>query len=242
MWPFQKKKTDSEKIIDELGPKIFPGGKKQIENGTNVVCSICSGKLNKDEARGLYTRSESILFISEDKSSQMITKSIIKFSQGKINQVDAEKIYKFLLVSQIKRSGIKEKLIQKFGKEKIEGLSDDQIFELMSENITAQTGVESCNLDEIPSGFGEFGLVATNPIPVKGIRSNEIYLKSLITTDRCNISYIRKGSLTSSNINNPIDEYEIYDENNTYISTIYICPYHQKISEIAPKGFRFREG
>ena len=38
-----------------------------------------------------------------------------------------------------------------------------------------------CTENEIPNGYGEFGLTKTNPVPVKGILANEAYLSQLRT-------------------------------------------------------------
>lgn len=38
---------------------------------------------------------------------------------------------------------------------------------------------QSCSQDEIPQGFGRFGIDKTNPIPICGVSMNEQYLSSL---------------------------------------------------------------
>lgn len=78
--------------------------------------------------------------------------------------------------------------------------------------------------DEDPRGTGEFGLTATNPIPVYGIDMIPCYMDKLRYRFDSKISpgshtfnpieYVRNGTTTSPNINgNPehkIDEYSIY--------------------------------
>ncbi len=70
---------------------------------------------------------------------------------------------------------------------------------------------QACNSDEISQGIGEFGLVSTNPVPVRGIPYNEYYLNRLRTPDGKKLNYRRNGSMDAANINMPIDEYEIYN-------------------------------
>ena len=45
--------------------------------------------------------------------------------------------------------------------------------------ITEKMSKNGTNLDEMPEGKGEYGLDLSNPIPIKGIPENEVYLKRL---------------------------------------------------------------
>jgi hypothetical protein len=96
---------------------------------------------------------------------------------------------------------------------------------------------QACKSDRIPGTEGRFGYDKTNPIPVFGIPSNEIYLRRLRKKGVSSIGWRRNGSLNIPEIINPIDEYELFDEEGELIATIYISPYHWKISELAPEGF-----
>ena len=89
----------------------------------------------------------------------------------------------------------------------------------------------------IKEGKGEFGLSKTNPIPVYGIPSNEIYLNQLKTDSGGKITWKRKGSIKVKGIEKEIDEYLIYDEKSKKIATFFISPYHWKTSNKIPKGF-----
>jgi len=100
---------------------------------------------------------------------------------------------------------------------------------------------DACNEDQIPQGYGKFGLEKTNPIPVYGIPSNEIYLDSLKLKDGGKFRWRRDGSIQVSNISHPIDKYEIFDVDGNTICFLYISPYHWKISKMAPEGFIFRD-
>ena len=94
--------------------------------------------------------------------------------------------------------------------------------------------------DEIPGGFGEYGITITNPVPVNGIPSSGKYLSRLVTSDGLNIKWNRLGSGCADNIDNPIDIYVITDEKGQSRDTIYISPYHPSTSNKAPKGYRIR--
>ena len=91
--------------------------------------------------------------------------------------------------------------------------------------------------DIIPEGVGEFGYDVTNPIPVNTVLGNTAYLGRLRTLNGVKVRYERSGSTGAANIKNPIDIYDIYEEDEK-IATLYISPYNKKNSSVAPKGFK----
>ena len=94
-----------------------------------------------------------------------------------------------------------------------------------------------CSTDEMPNGIGEFGLEATNPIPVNTVElGSKKYLAKLRAPDGSKVNNRRIGSQTVDNIDKHIDSYLITHENGDDISTIYISPYQAKNSKKAPKG------
>lgn len=99
---------------------------------------------------------------------------------------------------------------------------------------------QACQSDEIQQGFGEFGLEKTNPIPTYGIPSNEVYLRSLRTSNGEVLRYRRNGSFEVDNIEKRVDEYEIYNFSGEIIAYLYLSPYHWKTSSKAPIGFYFK--
>ena len=93
--------------------------------------------------------------------------------------------------------------------------------------------------DVILSGYGEFGLERTNPIPTFGIPSKEYYLQKLRTSDKRRLRYRRVGSINVENIYNPVDEYELFNLNGETIAFLYFSAYHLSTSTRAPFGFYF---
>lgn len=91
--------------------------------------------------------------------------------------------------------------------------------------------------DEIPWGTGEFGYVATNPIPTNTSFGSISYLSKLQTLSGEKVSYNRLGSTQVINIENPVDIYEISDSNG-FICKLYISMYHRKTSEKIPRNFK----
>src|SRR5437867_9256226 len=93
--------------------------------------------------------------------------------------------------------------------------------------------------DEIEGGQGEFGLVSTNPIPVRGLASIEVYFRRLVTEDGQMVRANRVKALYDiPNVKDPVDEYDVLDQNGKFLTKMYVMAYHGKISDRAPKGYR----
>ena len=106
--------------------------------------------------------------------------------------------------------------------------------------LQVKSNPQACSLDEIPQGFGEFGLEPTNPIPVYGVPGNEFYLSSLVLKDGSSFRWRRIGSIQVDNIHSPIDKYEIFNLKGISLGYLYISPYHWKTSEKCPRDFKFK--
>lgn len=99
--------------------------------------------------------------------------------------------------------------------------------------INKKMGENGIDGDILPSGYGVFGLEATNPIPVSGVLGGLKYLGELRTLDGEILKYRRRGSTSSHNINGLIDVYELYNSDIT-IAVIYLSPYNMKNSIYPP--------
>lgn len=97
--------------------------------------------------------------------------------------------------------------------------------------------IADSNENELPNGKGKFWYVAENPIPVKWIISNQIYLDRLYTEDGKKIKYQRIWSTHCGNIQWTIDMYEISDKDGQKIAILYIMPYFSHTSTKAPDWF-----
>lgn len=98
--------------------------------------------------------------------------------------------------------------------------------------------------DEIPFAEGDFGKCNTNPIPTKGIVSNDSYLEQIKTIKGDTIKWQRIKSEESKieQIKGPIDIYEITTEDGQKIEEFYLSPYNKKTSNKAPAGFIIEKG
>lgn len=91
----------------------------------------------------------------------------------------------------------------------------------------------------IPGSYGEFGTEITNPVPIYTHIELGDYLNNLLSINGESITHKRIGSNVVSNIQNPIDIYDIYI-NDVFYKKLYLCPYHKKTSKKIPKGFKVK--
>jgi hypothetical protein len=103
-----------------------------------------------------------------------------------------------------------------------------------------QLSADGTDADEIPGAIGDFGLVATNPIPTTNIIGSRCYLDRLGTSDGQKVAYERRGSLVPDGARKPVDIYDLSTMQGKFVGTVYISPYHRKNSNKAPQGFRIR--
>lgn len=107
-----------------------------------------------------------------------------------------------------------------------------ELFEAMKE--LSNSGIDA---DEFPDGTGEFGLELTNPVPCNTVYGSQMYLSNLRTEDGEEIKYERIGSFSSELLPEPIDGYQIFNQNGEELSVIYISPYQKHNSNKAPRGY-----
>ena len=128
-------------------------------------------------------------------------------------------------------------LLDFFGKKKKE---DQEAAELLKALIQYQveSRKDGVDTDDIPKGYGPYGLCKTNPVPTRGIPGSNEYLSRLRTKDGRSIESSRIGSTIAEDVTSgAIDMYSITSRG-VSIGTVYLCPYHKRNSGKAPEGFR----
>ena len=101
-----------------------------------------------------------------------------------------------------------------------------------------ESRTDAVDSDDIPSGYGPFGLCKTNPVPTSNILGSKEYLSRLRTIDGQPVESFRRGSTSAKDVTNGmIDMYQI-SLNGEMLGTVFICPYHSRNSGKAPDGFR----
>ncbi|MBX3691576.1 hypothetical protein [Dokdonella sp.] len=130
-------------------------------------------------------------------------------------------------------------IFRKKPKSVLDALNENPLFKQQKElyeamSLMCQDGVDA---DEMPNGYGEFGMTPSNPIPCKTVFGSTSYLARLRAPDGAKVVYDRIGSFGSDVTPHPVDGYEISHPDGQKLATIYISPYQQRISRRAPKGF-----
>ena len=113
--------------------------------------------------------------------------------------------------------------------------------EAMMNKIKSEEGTDQ---DELPNHMGEFGFSKDNPILLTSIAESGKYLDRLIyiKPGSSQYSWKRTGSIRSTIVSTPIDEYNLLDTDLNIVKTIYITPYNKVNSKKLPEGFGFMEG
>ena len=225
---FRKKKKEPtmiEKFYEALDETYFPGGDKQIKEQSEDIVKITNNKLSFNDARSLLLQSTVILAYNKSNLYNFIKR---KFAAG-LNEKEIKLITGYIMIHMSGDEAGKE--IDKIGVDKFidTGFGTDDI------------GYDD---DEIPVAFGEFGRCLTNPIPVRGITANEVYLGKLLTEDDKKIKWERTGSRESEvkGIDGFIDIYKIFTKKDEDLGNLYIFPYNRKTSNKSPKGFKIDGG
>lgn len=128
-------------------------------------------------------------------------------------------------------------LLDFLGKKKKE---DQEAAELLKAIIQYQveSRKDGVDTDDIPKGYGPYGLCKTNPVPTRGIPGSNEYLAQLRTQDGRSIESSRIGSTSAEDVTSgAIDMYSI-SSGGVNLGTVYLCPYHKRNSGKAPEGFR----
>ncbi len=87
--------SDQQTQMQKIALVAFPGGEKQINQETEQLHTLLCGKLTKDEAKKLLTRTKALLIISDDYSKERIVPSIIASTGNKLTHHEGVLAYQF---------------------------------------------------------------------------------------------------------------------------------------------------
>ena len=220
-----KKENQLNSFLERIYKESFPGGKEEELAQIKELSALLPGH-SRDQVGRVLRYTSSLFVTSQDTSvDRIVHNGIMRKPDNPFSKSEAETIYNFVL---------KKRLAHNLGGEP----ADDVLDSLSSVlEYAAKMGEDGCDLDEIPEGTGEFGLCASNPVPVKGVPASYKYLESLKHITGVKFTYDRRGSTGAPNIKNPIDIYTVKSPDGKELATIYISPYHKRISRKAPKDF-----
>lgn len=206
--------------MGKMQKEIFPNGQKDIEQGTKKLLQILNNNIDRDTAQKIFVKSSGICHLNsmrEPFTKERLKNHLAPYALHHFDDETLSEFYDFILSkSEMARTMIS---VVESSREQARSINPNASEE-----------------DEMPEGFGEFGLEKTNPIPASSIADGYMYLNRLKLQNGMEISYTRIGSMRAPNIGETIDGYRIFS-NDQEIAKIYICPYNKKTSTKAPKGF-----
>ena len=222
-------KSGAAWATEELLRQVFPGGQAERSFKADVAYRICNGKCDKTHALAVYTDVASRWWLSkatfdgETKlgvTAEFLMTKAIEASDNRLNNHEAARMVHYVILA------------------KEEGPNPDAFgtIRAFTSGLFGSNGVGT-TMDTIPSGVGEFGHAATNPIPLRGIASIPIYFGRLKTNFGKAVEYQRIRGLVVANIEHTVDEYSVSSLNSP-ICNLYLHGYNQRISRRAPTGFR----
>ena len=217
-----KQERDMEDMFQKINAMIFPGGEADVKRDCQRVDTLVRGKIPQDKLTGFVAGCKALLHVSELDSDQRFVMSFMARSEGRLSESEAYAVFAYLEGE----AGYYDKIGIMAGKgvDVAEMLGDMPW--IYSEGTTG---------DEIPGGHGEFGLVVSNPVPTVSVRGSNYYLSRLLHRGRL-VDAKRIGSFSTDATPGSVDGYRLSIAG-VDVGTVYICPYHKRISRLAPQGF-----
>lgn len=229
---FKKTKPNNSSELNDWRDKafkeIFPNGDKDINERTNSLLHILNNTIDVETAKSIVIKSSSICYLSNLKNEfdiERLRQHLAGYCLHYFNDKTLQDFYIYLVDTILKPKELD--WVSMMPKE-------------ISQLILAQikSNPQATVTNQIYGTIGEFGLEPSNPVPVYGVPSNNVYLGRLRTLDGMPIKWDRVGSMKQDNIYEMIDNYNIFDSKGNKIANIYISPYHLRTSLKAPKGFK----
>lgn len=218
-----KQERDMEETFKKLNSAVFPNGEIDVKRDCARVDILVGGKIPQDKLRAYVAGCKVLLEISESYSDDRFVKSFAVRSEGRISEEEAYAVFAYL----DGEASYYDKLAR------LVGSDNAQLKESLGDLPWIYS--EGTSKDRLDKGYGDFGLVASNPIPTVSVRGSQYYLSKLRYQGR-QVENIRLGSTKSDVTPGSIDAYKLSSAG-VMIGTVYLCPYHKKISSLAPSGF-----
>jgi len=228
-------KSNEEKMLDnimkDMNLKIFPNGDADLIRDCTKINKITNGKIPPDLLRGFVSGCKCLLAVSEDNQDEArFISSFIRRSDGLINEKEAKYMYVYFS-GEVNYYDNVALHFKKIGS----AVPAEMTTQFISIASTYNAGVDS---DSLPTGYGEFGLVVSNPIPTISIQGSNSYLSKLRYKGQ-SVSQKRLGSTSSEVTEGSIDIYNLSIAD-LVVGTVYICPYHKRNSNKSPVGFSLK--
>lgn len=211
-------KSKEERLVDDVNKLIFPGGESDVTRDCERVNSITKGKIAPDKLRGFVAACKTLIYVSKRCDAERFVPSFMQHAEGRITESEAYDMYVYF-----EGEARFYDITRQFG----QGTSFG--------NNTPWTYAAGTRTDEIPGGYGEYGLTVTNPIPTVSVRCSDHYL-GMLRYGGHPVQANRVGSMKSDVTPGPVDLYTL-SCGGREIGNIFISSYHKKNSRRAPRGF-----
>lgn len=224
----KKKDTTFDTLMAQQMRRMFPNGLQELKDQVAELKHQLPSRYSENDVQGQLLYMTSLLYTARDRSSYRVVEiGAMNRPDNKFSYDENMVIYTFAASKQIERM-----------MPALKDLDSHTRAKYLKEGLAAMgNNPDGCTTDMMQNGYGEFGLCATNPVPVRGTAANEVYLESLKHISGKQIRWKRIGSLGAPNIDHPIDYYNVTDNEGNQLAVIYISPYQNTISKKAPKGF-----
>jgi hypothetical protein len=210
--------------------QMFPAGAEDLDRDCARIDSITKGKIPSEKLASFVAACKFDVHFSEqcyeDRYIPNFMASAVQIG-GEISESEAYDIYVYLegearfYNSKYVANKAKDNTLDASGHSKVD--------------MTPQIYAAGTRSDEIPGGYGEYGLCETNPVPTVSVRCSDHYLSRLRYNGQP-VQANRVGSTLASVTLGAIDIYELSSDGQE-IGRVYLCPYHKLTSRQAPKGF-----
>ncbi len=216
---FKSKKVTVPPALEAFDKQLFPGGQPEKDKGGHDLHSLLKGVITFEDCRRVFVKAKVRFSLQSEKDPDAVMDGIRRDSNGLLGESEVVKVFIYVAL----------------GKKVEDAEEAKALLEILKMGFGRSN--EGVDADVIPMGFGEFGLEVTNPIPVRGIISNEVYLSRLRLPDGSAVTWKRIGSFEVKNIEKQIDGYRVYGKDGQELATLYLSPYNRRISGKSPKGF-----
>jgi hypothetical protein len=223
-----KQESSMESLIHSITRQIFPAGQSDIARDTDRIISIVGTKIPENEVIGFVAGCKTLIILSSEDDEARFVNSIMTRAEYRITKEEAYEIYVYF-------EGEARQYVNVMSiTQSVDGNLGDSMIGDMPWIYSSGT-----RTDQISGGYGDYGLVTTNPIPTISARGSSRYISKLRYCGLPVDSY-RLGSTSSDVTPGSIDMYSLSCGGKD-VGTIFICPYHKKNSQKAPKGFSIAE-
>lgn len=220
-----KQEREFDSLIESFEADLFPSGEKGIHRDCERIDILTNGKIHPSNLQGFVRGCKSIVFTSDSYDDDDFVKSNVARSKGCISKEEALDVYAYLAGEAL----YYDNFSRAFGNSESSGNLNDLYGD------TPWIFSEGVSTNRIPGGYGDYGLSVTNPIPTISVACSNRYISKL----RYNGNEVvanRLGSTKSDITPGNIDIYNL-EVLGLEVGTIYICPYHKRNSNLAPRAF-----